>query len=245
MKILPKTTLSERLPLKVLPLWIIDFFKGERNFLPSVIPLRKAERIVLILFDGLARGDFKKYTVSFSQKYSYYELWNEVPNTRSAMNQIFSQKLPKYGKQLHEVLRTLGKTTCFIDRYVDVHEHGLTFDAWFVAKSDEHAAELAYQKINKYDFLFFHQFERDNVYHGKTTMTDQEAINRIVERINKILDKTTHDPHTLVIVFSDHGPHKHPTKKLKEPTAKEIKKIKRLLAKGQVEIKTCPTLLFW
>ncbi len=237
--------LSTRPPLKDLSPWLCDFFENRRLFLPDSFPLMKVNKLILILFDGLARRDFKKYNISFIRPFSYVEMWNDVPNTKSALNQIFLMKMPKHGVTLLEYFAQKNLRTCFIDRFTDVSIYGKLASETVVVKSDDQAAKEALKRISRDDFLFFHQYERDNVYHGKSSFDDQTAISRIVDRINEVLAKTESQQHTLVVVFSDHGPHEHPIKKLKNPRGKDIKKIRRELRKGETEVKTCPILFFY
>ncbi len=225
--------------------WICDYYEGSRFFLPETLPLVKIDRLILILFDGLARKDFKKYNVSFIRPFHYVEMWNDVPNTKSALNQIFLMKMPKHGKCLLQHLEKEGLKTCFIDRYTDVNTYGKHATKSIVVKSDEQAAEAALKHLTSFNFIFFHQYERDNVYHRKSEFDDATAIQRIVERINKILSSTADAGRTMVVVFSDHGPHEHPSKKLKNPSNKDLKKIRRMLKKGETEVKTCPVLFFY
>ncbi len=237
--------LPSKPPLKDLSLWVCDYFNNQRVFLPSCFPLVAVDRLILILFDGLARKDFKKYDISFCRSFLYAEMWNEIPNTRSALDQIFLKKMPRYGMTLLEYLARKNLRSCFIDRYTDVNLYGKSADEVVVVRSDDQAVEAALTRLARFNFLFFHQYERDNVYHGKSSLDDQRAIQRIVTRINKVLRKVAKDSRSLVIVFSDHGPHEHPAKKLKNPGSKDIKKIKRNLKKGELEVKTCPILFFY
>lgn len=236
--------LPTRPPLKELSPWLCDFFIGKRKFLPPCFPLIPVKRLILILFDGLARKDFKKHDISFIREFLYAEMWNDIPNTRSALNQVFLMKMPHHGMSLLEFLSHHGIKTCFIDRYTDVTIHGKFASEAVVVRSDDQAVNEALKRLTQFNFIFFHQYERDNVYHGKSSFDDHEAIQRIVTRINKVLSKS-HDSSTLVVVFSDHGPHVHPVKKLKNPGTNDIKKIKRSLKKNETEVKTCPVLFFY